>query len=112
MAARQMSYYYGQPLVHCYLLHSEWLTLMLTKDSEWKACADLWQKVVDASIQASENAQSHLLTMQVLLSSQANRKGKKGSPDKTSETFTPTEGEMNGGLQADGTVVADGTAGT
>ena len=27
MASRQMSYYYGQPLVHCYLLHAEWLAL-------------------------------------------------------------------------------------
>lgn len=26
MTSKQMSYYYGQPLVHCYLLHAEWLT--------------------------------------------------------------------------------------
>jgi hypothetical protein len=26
MTSRQMSYYYGQPLVHCHLLHAEWLT--------------------------------------------------------------------------------------
>ena len=24
-ATRQMNFYYGQPLVHCYLLHAEWL---------------------------------------------------------------------------------------
>ncbi len=28
MSLRQMSYYYGQPLVHCYLYHAEWLTLL------------------------------------------------------------------------------------
>jgi Cyanobacterial TRADD-N associated 2-Transmembrane domain len=64
MAARQMSYYYGQPLVHCYLLHAEWLTLMLTEHPEWKVDADLWQRVVTAAIQAGKNAQSHLLSMQ------------------------------------------------
>ncbi len=112
MAARQMSYYYGQPLVHCYLHHSEWLTLMLTKDPDWRACAGRWQKVIDASIKASENAQNHLLSMQVLFSPQANRKEKKGSPNKIAETFMPTEMDVNGGPQVDGTAVADGTAGS
>jgi hypothetical protein len=86
MAARQMSYYYGQPLVHCYLLHSEWLTLMLTKHPEWKEDISLWQKVVDATIQASKNAQHHLLSMQVLASPKANRKGGKGSSNKSAES--------------------------
>jgi TRADD-N domain-containing protein len=90
MAARQMSYYYGQPLVHCYLLHSEWLTLMLTKHPEWKADISLWQKVVDATIQASKNAQNHLLSMQVLSTPQANRKGKKGGSNRAAETDPAT----------------------
>jgi len=64
MSARQMSYYYGQPLVHCYLLHAEWITLMLSKDTERESNADLWQQVVAASIRAGENAQIHLLSMQ------------------------------------------------
>jgi hypothetical protein len=63
MTSRQMSYYYGQPLVHCYLLHAEWLTLMsgdhVDKDVESK----LWKEVIEASIQASVNAQNHLLSM-------------------------------------------------
>ena len=90
MAARQMSYYYGQPLVHCYLLHSEWLTLMLTKHPEWKEDISLWQKVIDAAIQASKNAQNHLLSMQVLATPHANQKGKKGGSNKTTETDTAT----------------------
>lgn len=50
MAARQMSYYYGQPLVHCYLLHAEWLTLLLTKDPGSKDDAGLWKPVIAAAI--------------------------------------------------------------
>jgi hypothetical protein len=90
MAARQMSYYYGQPLVHCYLLHSEWLTLMLTKHPDWKEDVSLWKTVIDAAIQASQNAQDHLLSMQVLASPQANKNGIKGSSNKTTETDTAT----------------------
>jgi hypothetical protein len=32
MASRQMSYYYGQSLVHCFLLHAEWLASEAGKD--------------------------------------------------------------------------------
>jgi hypothetical protein len=64
MAARQMSYYYGQPLVHCYLLHAEWLALTLAEHPERKVDADLWREAVKASIQAGENAQNHLLDLQ------------------------------------------------
>lgn len=64
MSARQMSYYYGQPLVHCYLLHAEWVALMLSKDTERRADADLWRQVIAASTQAAEKAQNHLLSMQ------------------------------------------------
>jgi hypothetical protein len=63
MAARQMSYYYGQPLVHCYLLHAEWLTMLLAEDPAPEN-EQLWKPVIAAAIQASENAQAHLLSMQ------------------------------------------------
>jgi hypothetical protein len=85
MAARQMSYYYGQPLVHCYLLHSEWLTLMLAKHKEWRGEINLWKEVIDAAIKASNNAQDHLLIMEVLSNPRANRKSKKDSSNKTKE---------------------------
>jgi hypothetical protein len=64
MASRQMSYYYGQPLVHCYLLHAEWLALMLDEHPHRKEDINLWQRILEASIQAGENAQTHLLNMQ------------------------------------------------
>ena len=64
MASRQMSYYYGQPLVHCYLLHAEWLALVASEHLDGQADRDLWNEVIEASIQASVNAQKHLLTLQ------------------------------------------------
>ena len=63
MAARQMSYYYGQPLVHCYLLHAEWLTLC-TPGIEPQERQRLLEDVVAAAITASQNAQRHLLQLQ------------------------------------------------
>jgi hypothetical protein len=62
VAAHQMSYYYGQPLVHCYLLHAEWLT-MLAEESGSKGDASLWEAVIAAAIRASVNAENHLLNM-------------------------------------------------
>lgn len=64
MASRQMSYYYGQPLVHCYLMHAQWLASEAREHSGDATEIRLWQKVVDASIRASANAQGHLLSMQ------------------------------------------------
>jgi hypothetical protein len=64
LASRQMSYYYGQPLVHCYLLHAQWLASEAHEHSENKAELCLWQKVVDASISAGASAQEQLLSMQ------------------------------------------------
>lgn len=64
MASRQMSYYYGQPLVHCYLMHAQWLASEAREHSGDEAESGLWQKVVEASIKASANAQDHLLSMQ------------------------------------------------
>ena len=65
MASRQMSYYYGQPLVHCYLLHAQWLASEAHGHSGDQAGSfPFWEKVVDASITASASAQAHLLSMQ------------------------------------------------
>jgi hypothetical protein len=71
MTLRQMSYYYyyyyyyyyGQPLVHCYLLHAELLTLMAPSECGATAKANMWWEVIRASIDASANAQNHLLTL-------------------------------------------------
>ena len=74
MASRQMSYYYGQPLVHCYLLHAEWLALVANEHVHEEAERDLWEEVIKAAIQASANAQEHLLSLQELSSSKVRRK--------------------------------------
>lgn len=64
MASRQMSYYYGQPLVHCYLMHAQWLASEAHEHSGDETELGLWRQVVDASINASARAQEHLLSMQ------------------------------------------------
>ena len=63
MGLRQMSYYYGQPLVHCYLYHAEWLTLLAPPEIGEQAKREMWQEVVRASLRASANAQHHLLSL-------------------------------------------------
>lgn len=77
MASRQMSYYYGQPLVHCYLLHAEWLALIAGEKVHEQADRDLWNKVIEASIQASANAQKHLLSLQETSFSEARHRNAK-----------------------------------
>jgi hypothetical protein len=64
MASRQMSYYYGQPLVHCYLLHAQWLASEASEHSGNAIEIGLWEQVIEASIKASASAQDHLLSMQ------------------------------------------------
>lgn len=64
MASRQMSYYYGQPLVHCYLLHAQWLASIADEHIHEQTDLDPWNEVIKASIQASANAQEHLLSLQ------------------------------------------------
>jgi Cyanobacterial TRADD-N associated 2-Transmembrane domain len=64
MSSRQMSYYYGQPVVHCYMLHAEWLASEAGTHLNDADRARLWEKVVDASIKAGTDAQGHLLSMQ------------------------------------------------
>jgi hypothetical protein len=64
MASRQMSYYYGQPLVHCYLLHAQSLASKGREEFGNEEGRLLLQKVIDACIKAGADAQDHLLTMQ------------------------------------------------
>jgi hypothetical protein len=64
MASRQMSYYYGQPLVHCYLLLAEWLAAQGREEFGENEGRLLLRKVIDASIKAAADAQDHLLSMQ------------------------------------------------
>jgi TRADD-N domain-containing protein len=64
IASRQMSYYYGQPLVHCYLLNAERLARDAGKAFGKGAELLLWQEVMGASIKASADAQDHLSSMQ------------------------------------------------
>jgi TRADD-N domain-containing protein len=63
-ASRQMSYYYGQPLVHCYLMHAQWLASETREHSGNPKEIRRWQEIIDASIKASAKAQDHLLSMQ------------------------------------------------
>jgi hypothetical protein len=71
-----MSYYYGQPLVHCFLLHAEWLASEASEDVTNTEKVRLMEKVVDASIKAGADAQSHLLKIQI-----SNHKGRDKKPD-------------------------------
>lgn len=54
-ATRQMNFYYGQPLVHCYLLHAEWLAQRDVREEK--------NKLVDATLEAGREAQVHLLDL-------------------------------------------------
>ena len=51
-ATRQMSFYYGQPLVHCYLLHAEWLAQREADEEK--------TELVAATLEAGRFAQLHL----------------------------------------------------
>jgi hypothetical protein len=79
VAARQMSYYYGQPLVHCYLLHAERLASSFGGDSGDRQRWQLVQQVMSASLDAARNAQTHLLQLQV-----------DASPHRMPESRVPT----------------------
>jgi hypothetical protein len=47
-------------------MHAQWLASEAREHSGDETEIRLWQKVIDASIQASANAQDHLLSMQML----------------------------------------------
>ncbi|GGN91644.1 hypothetical protein GCM10010112_78040 [Actinoplanes lobatus] len=57
MTSRQMSYYYGQPLVHCFLLHAEWLAQRSQPEDP------VQHRLIDATLGASRNAQQQLLDL-------------------------------------------------
>jgi hypothetical protein len=62
LTSRQMSYYYGQPVVHCYLLHAEWLAGRAAHHhSETARAFDA--DLIDATIKAGHDAQCHLLDL-------------------------------------------------
>ena len=65
MTSKQMSYYYGQPLVHCYLLHAEWLGKRFEQDADpdnrWK----IRHELIRATLDAARNAQDNLLDLQI-----------------------------------------------
>lgn len=65
MTSRQMSYYYGQPLVHCYLLHAEWLGNRFVRDASAEHRWQIHHELIQAAIDASQNAQNHLLDLQL-----------------------------------------------
>jgi hypothetical protein len=64
MASRQMSYYYGQPLVHCYLLLADWLAAEGRQEFGKEEGRLLLREVIDACVKAAADAQHHLLSMQ------------------------------------------------
>jgi hypothetical protein len=82
MAARQMSYYYGQPLVHCYLLHAEWLLSGARDQYGDDKAFVLLHEVVSASIQAGTYAQRRLMTLDEIRPTRGRQRtsAKVGSP--------------------------------
>jgi hypothetical protein len=98
LASRQMSYYYGQPLVHCYLLHAEWLVSAARESSGHESESRLWQQIIKASLQAGANAQDHLLTMQQ--EGQGSRTPKRATAPakgvKQAEAGSPADASANG----------------
>jgi hypothetical protein len=58
-ASRHMEYYYGQPLVHCYLLHAEWLAERAgIRDPDLSS--ELFQQLMNDTLGAGKNAQIQL----------------------------------------------------
>jgi hypothetical protein len=65
LTSQQMSYYYGQPLVHCYLLHAEWLGERFGRDADPAQRWKMQQELIRATLDAGRNAQDHLLDLQL-----------------------------------------------
>src|SRR5580700_6936959 len=64
LASRQMSYYYGQPLVHCYLLLADWLAAEGREEFGKEEGRHRLREGIHASVTAAADAQAHLLSMQ------------------------------------------------
>jgi hypothetical protein len=80
LTSKQMSYYYGQPLVHCYLLHAEWLAERSGQRSELSSPFD--EQLVTATLAAGRDAQHHLLELLEVR--------RPAGDDATDEPATPT----------------------
>jgi hypothetical protein len=80
MTSKQMSYYYGQPLVHCYLLHAEWLGERFEEDADPENRWKIRHQLIRATLEASQNAQRHLLDLQL---------GTRGATTPTGAFFGP-----------------------
>jgi hypothetical protein len=61
ITSEQMSYYYGQPLVNCYLLHAERLLERCGRDLGVDQRREDVQEVIRTILDAASAAQSHLL---------------------------------------------------
>jgi hypothetical protein len=59
MAAQQMSFYYGQPLVNCFLLHAE----LLANDFDSHNREGAREKVLSALLGVAERAQHQILIL-------------------------------------------------
>jgi hypothetical protein len=59
LASRHMGYYYGQPLIHCYLLHAEWLAER-AGHGDRELYVELQKQLLSATLGASRNAQEQL----------------------------------------------------
>jgi hypothetical protein len=64
MTTQQMSYYYGQPLVHCYLLHAERIALRYKRDCGEGHAWEATQTLIGAALAAGLAAQHQLLDLQ------------------------------------------------
>ena len=65
MTSKQMSYYYGQPLVHCYLLHAEWLGKRFEPDADPENRWRMRHELIRAALDAGRSAQDNLLDLQL-----------------------------------------------
>jgi hypothetical protein len=65
MTSKQMSYYYGQPLVHCYLLHAEWLDKRFEAEADPENRWKMRHELIRATLNAGQRAQDHLLDLQL-----------------------------------------------
>jgi hypothetical protein len=91
MTAQQMSYNYGQPLVHCYLLHAEWLGERFEQGADDDHRWEIRNKLIEAVLDAGRNAQSHLLDLQLGVQ----RPAQNGDPT-TVGAAVPLAVELNG----------------
>jgi hypothetical protein len=101
MTSLQMSYYYGQPLVHCYLLHAEWVASEAGEHLDDAGKVRLQEKVIVASLKAAADAQGHLLSMQM---PRSKRRGSRAVPHRLNPQPEPAP------LQSPGSQAAQETA--